>query len=113
MSAKKKPTRKVVARRARKRLEKPIRAYGSWDVDPQVIKPRLPDTKSRYPEMCAMQTMHEGSITYLRFWNFWVRVGTPASPATDTFFHDYETGDPLVADLIAAVGAPTAWPPAS
>lgn len=57
-----------------------------------------------------METAHEGSVTYLRFWSFWVRAGTPAEPATDRHFQGYESTAPEVSDLIAAVGAPTAWP---
>lgn len=62
------------------------------------------------PEMTAMKTMYEGKVTYLRFWNFWVRAGTPAHEPTDTFFHNYESGSRQVRDLLRAVGAPTSWP---
>jgi hypothetical protein len=35
--------------------------------------------------MQAMQTMQEGSLTYLRFCKLRVRVGTPAEPGDDYF----------------------------
>jgi hypothetical protein len=113
VSAEKKGKRSVPSRptRERKLKEKPIRKYGPWQVEPELLRPELLKLPAGHPEMTAMETMHEGSITYLRFWNFWVRVGTPAEAATDYFFHDYETGAAEVFDLIAAVGAPTAWPP--
>jgi hypothetical protein len=110
MSATKKAPRVETERAAAGLKEKPIRAFGAWEIEPHAIRLPLPDLTTKLPEMTAMETLYEGSITYLRFWNFWVRVGTPAEPATAYFFHDYESGAPDVRNLIAAVGAPTAWP---
>lgn len=87
-----------------------VKEYGQWQVYPHVFE--IPSLKPMavYPELKSMKTMYEGSITYLRFWNFWVRVGTPATVPTDYFFNNYESGTPQVWNLITAVGAPTAWP---
>lgn len=84
--------------------------YGFWEIDPQVVKQALLKEAVSAPEMKSMKTMYEGAITYLKFWNFWVRVGTPAAAATDYFFHNYESGSGQVMDLVAAVGAATHWP---
>jgi len=84
--------------------------YGPWETQPHVISPALLEELAEHPEMKSMATMYEGSITYLKFWNFWVRVGTPALEPSDVFFHNYESGSRQVWDLIAAVGAPTRWP---
>lgn len=90
--------------------EKPIRKYGAWEIAPHVAGPGKLTKAPRYPEMKAFKTMYEGHVTYLRFWNFWVRVGTPATSDRSRFFHDYETPAPEVFDLIAATGASTSWP---
>ncbi|MEJ2308073.1 MAG: transglutaminase domain-containing protein [Gammaproteobacteria bacterium] len=60
--------------------------------------------------MAAMKTMYEGDITYLKFWNFWVRAATPVTPDWDYFFHDYENCSPEVWSLLGNIGAATAWP---
>lgn len=85
--------------------------YGPWEIHPQVAALTLPKG-GPVPdaEMRAMRTMYEGPVTYLKFWNFWVRAATPASVPTDDFFHNYESGSRQVNALIAAVGAPTRWP---
>lgn len=90
--------------------EKPLRAYGPWEVCPEEIKAPSLLTLAKHAEMTSMETMYEGAVTYLRLWNFWVRVGTPAEPAMDSIFHDFESGAPEVWDLLGAVGVPTAWP---
>lgn len=90
--------------------EKPIQDYGPWEPDPEAVKLPAAAPRAAHPEMTGMETMYEGVVTYVRRWNFWVRVGTPAEPASDSIFHDYESGAPEVRNLIAAVGAPTAWP---
>jgi hypothetical protein len=59
--------------------------------------------------MRAMSTMYEGSVTYLKFWNFWVRVGTPAMEPTDVFFLNYESGSSRARNLVAALGVSTHW----
>lgn len=84
--------------------------YGSWEINPQVLPRPLKVTRAAHPEMISMKTMYEGKITYLRFWNFWVRSGTPAHEPTDYFFHNYESDSIQVRDLLGAVGAPTSWP---
>jgi len=84
--------------------------YGPWEIHPQVPKLFLPKELLSSPEMKAMTTMHEGVITYFKFWNFWVRIGTPAIVPTDDFFHNYESSSNQVKALISAVGAPTHWP---
>lgn len=110
MSAKKGTTRVTKTTGARKLKQKPIRKYGPWEAVPHVIGSVLQKPSSKHPEMQSMETLHEGVVSYLRFWNFWVRAGTPAEPAAENIFHDYESGAPAVLDLIAAIGAPTAWP---
>ncbi len=90
--------------------EKPIKEYGPWEVTPEVAWPIREEQPSDDAEMQAVETMHEGTVTYLRLWNFLVRAGTPAAPADYHFFHDYESTSPYVQDLIASVGAPTSWP---
>jgi hypothetical protein len=85
-----------------------VKDYGKWEAHPHV--PDISVLKlNAYPEMKKMQTMYEGSLTYLRFWNFWVRAATVPSHPSD-FFNNYESGTPQVWNLINAVGAPTAWP---
>lgn len=84
--------------------------YGPWEILPQVPALTLPKGPVTAAEMKAMTTMYEGSVTYLKFWNFWVRSATPAAPASDDFFHNYESGSKQVKALIAAVGAATRWP---
>lgn len=89
----------------------PIRSYESWSRIPAAVPVPAPKPAATHPEMQAMQTKHEGTVTYLRRWNFWVRVGTPARTTDiDGFFHDYENGSQEVRDLVAATGADTAWP---
>jgi hypothetical protein len=82
----------------------------AWESHPDIVKHTLAKTTGVHPEMKCMQTMYEGTLTYLKFWNFWVRVGTPAMKPTDDFFHNYESGSQQVTDLINAIGAPTKWP---
>jgi hypothetical protein len=84
--------------------------YGTWEIYPHLAGPAIPKELVAHPEMKCMQTMYEGPLTYLKFWNFWVRVGTPAAEPTDYFFHNYESGSDQVTNLIAAVGAATRWP---
>jgi len=84
--------------------------YGPWEIHPHLVAPGILKALVAHPEMKCMQTMHEGAITYLKFWNFWVRVGTPAHQPADVFFHNYESGSVEVKNLIAAVGAATQWP---
>ncbi len=84
--------------------------YGRWEIDPERFKIPPSPHKEKHPEMRKMKTMYEGNVTYLRRWNFWVRVGTPVTPSTDDVFHDYESSAPEVQDLLAAIGAPTIWP---
>jgi hypothetical protein len=84
--------------------------YGPWEIYPQVPKLTLPKGPVTVPEMKNLKTMYEGDVTYLKFWNFWVRSGTPAAVPTDYFFHNYESGSKQVRALIAAVGAATQWP---
>lgn len=90
--------------------KKPIRDYVDWETQPLAVKPSLPPKLVKHAEMTGMETMYEGVVTYLRLWNFWVRVGTPAQSNSDYFFHDFESGAPEVWDLLSAVGVPTAWP---
>lgn len=61
---------------------------------------------AKLAEMTAMETLYEGSITYLKFWNFWVRAATPVTPDWDFFFHDYESAAPEVWRMLGDVGAP-------
>lgn len=117
VTAKKRTTKKKTAKTSTRRLrgmrEAPIRAYGEWSPHPFLPRVPLPPPPpaATHPEMKAMATLHEGSVTYLRHWNFWVRVGTPANTDHgDYFYAGYEDGSQPVRDLIAAVGAPTAWP---
>jgi hypothetical protein len=84
--------------------------YGPWEIHPHVVAPALPKEPVAHPEMRCMETMYEGAVTYLKFWNFWVRAGTPATESADVFFHNYENGSGPVLDLIGAVGAATRWP---
>lgn len=84
--------------------------YGSWEIDPERIKIPIAPHKGKYPEMIGMDTMYEGVITYLRLWNFWVRVGTPAERDTDYFFHDFESNATEVQNLLTVIGVTTAWP---
>jgi hypothetical protein len=89
---------------------KPELEYGPWEIHPQRRKLILPPIPLTTPEMKAMTTMYEGSVTYLKLWNFWVRSCTPATAPTDDFFHNYESGSKQVMALISAVGTPTYWP---
>ncbi|MFW9845874.1 MAG: hypothetical protein ACFFD6_03950 [Candidatus Thorarchaeota archaeon] len=84
--------------------------YGKWEAFPHIRLIPLAGPTPTHPEMIGMTTKHEGVITYYRFWNFWVRVGTPATRIPDAFFYDFENGSSVVWDLINDVGAPTAWP---
>ncbi len=84
--------------------------YGAWEINPESVQHPTKVTRALHPEMTVMKTMHEGKISYLRFWNFWVRVGTPAHEPTETFFHNYESGSKQVRNLLTAIGVPTAWP---
>jgi hypothetical protein len=84
--------------------------YGPWEIHPQVPQPTLPKAPVPAPEMKGMATMYEGTVTYLKFWNFWVRSVTPAAIPTDYFFHNYESGSKQVKSLVTAVGAATHWP---
>jgi hypothetical protein len=84
--------------------------YGPWEIHPELVQLALPKKPVAHPEMKGMKTMYEGLVTYLKFWNFWVRAGTPAMEPADVFFHNYESGSRRVFDLIGAVGAATRWP---
>ncbi len=84
--------------------------YEAWEIHPHVVAGIVPGELAAHPEMKGMQTMYEGQITYLKFWNFWVRAGTPAVEPEDYYFHNYESGSRPVADLLAAMGVPTQWP---
>ncbi len=84
--------------------------YGPWEIHPDRVRLTVPKEPVAHPEMTSLQTMYEGAVTYLKFWNFWVRAGTPATEPADDFFHDYESGSGQVLDLISAVGAATRWP---
>ncbi len=84
--------------------------YGAWETHPDVVVPAVSGGRIAHPEMKSMNTMHEGSVKYLKFWNFWVRAGTPAMKPDDDFFHQYESGSDPVIKLIGAVGAATQWP---
>ena len=84
--------------------------YGTWEIHPHIVVPALSKGPIAHPEMKSMNTMYEGQVTYLKFWNFWVRVGTPATKPDDNFFHQYESGSGQVVKLISAVGAATHWP---
>ena len=88
----------------------PLPEYAEWESNPFMIKYPTPQKLSKLSEMTAMETMYEGSVTYLKFWNFWVRAATPVTPDWDFFFHDYESGAPEVWKLLADVGVPTVWP---
>ncbi|WP_031433016.1 hypothetical protein [Methylomarinum vadi] len=84
--------------------------YGNWEIHPHLAKPFLLKKVRKTSEMKVMATKYEGSITYLKFWNFWVRAGTPANTPTEYFFHNFESGSSQVKMLINAVGVPTYWP---
>ncbi|MCB9569575.1 MAG: transglutaminase domain-containing protein [Myxococcales bacterium] len=105
--------------------EAPIHTYHVWTetmLPARELAPRpmptptpmplpAPTPGATHPEMIGMVTKHEGAITYLRHWNFWVRVGTPAqTDKPDYYFHNYEDNSPAVQALVAALGVPTAWP---
>jgi hypothetical protein len=92
-----------------KPARKIAKEYGEWETHPHIIKFPVSEITAIDPELTKMETMYEGSVGYLRFWNFWVRVGTPAKPP-GLFFHNFESGTAQVWDLINAIGAPTAWP---
>jgi len=87
-----------------------VKSYGPWEIDPDMPLRPVKPSRAAYPEMISMRTMYEGKITYLRFWNFWVRTGTPAHEPSEIFFHNYESGSRRVRNLIRAVGVPTSWP---
>ncbi len=84
--------------------------YGPWEIHPGRVRLTVPKEPVVHPEMRSLQTMYEGVVTYLKFWSFWVRTGTPATEPVDYFFHDYESGSGPVVNLISAVGAATRWP---
>lgn len=84
--------------------------YGYWEIHPQIPKLFLPKEPLSMPEIKVMTTLYEGEVTYLRFWNFWVRAGTPATTPTDGFFHHYESSSNQVTALISAVGTATYCP---
>ena len=92
------------------RLKNKVKGYGTWEIDPHILQATRKIGRATHPEMTSMKTMYEGKITYLRFWNFWVRSGTPAQEPTDYFFHNYESGSKQVRHWLNAVGAPTSWP---
>jgi hypothetical protein len=82
----------------------------NWESHPDIVKLATVKGALANPEMKPMETMYEGTLTYLKYWNFWVRVGTPAEAPTDYFFHNYESGSKEVMNLITAIGAETHWP---
>lgn len=94
----------------KKNSETNVTKYGSWEISPEIKLQSMKAVRTTNPEMTALKTMYEGTVTYLRFWNFLVRAGTPAHKPTEYFFHNYESGSRQVAHLLRAVGAPTSWP---
>ena len=103
--------------------EAPIRSYHVWNeakLPGRVLPTRplptptplpAPAPDAAHPEMRSMATKHEGAVTYLRHWNFWVRAATPAqTDKPDYYFHDYENGSASTRALVAALGVATAWP---
>lgn len=84
--------------------------YGLWEIDPGIIKSQLPKKAEGFAEMKSMDTMYEGTVTYLRYWNFWVRAGTPVTAPIPYYFTNYESSASDVQNMISAIGTSTAWP---
>jgi hypothetical protein len=72
-----------------------------WEVHPEIVKIKIiPKTGTAIWR--RMVTKHEGSIVYLKYWNFWVRAGVRADQRS-VFFRDYERSDANADTLLGDV----------
>ncbi|MCD4707724.1 MAG: transglutaminase domain-containing protein [Candidatus Sabulitectum sp.] len=53
-------------------------------------------------------TLHEGSILYLKYWNYWVRAGVRADDRANLFFPDFENPNTRIFNMISDIGVTTA-----
>lgn len=95
-------------------LKSILKSYVS-ETYPQV-KPIPVSKVVAYPEVIKLDTKHEGPVTYVRFWNFFVRHGVSAKNLSVgnnmfTFFHNYESTITSVQNMIQSIGVPESYPP--
>jgi hypothetical protein len=60
------------------------------------------------PTMHREASMYEGSLLYLKYWNYWVRAGERADDRATRFFPDFENPNPRIFAMLENMGVSTA-----
>ena len=63
---------------------------------------------SESPTMHREASMYEGSLLYLKYWNYWVRAGERADDRADRFYPDFENSNFRIFAMLADIGVSTA-----
>lgn len=80
--------------------------YEDWSIHPEIARAVPAKRVAGDAIWQGMTTKHEGTLLYLKLWNFWVRAGVEADTRSTMFFRDYERANEDTDRLLRDVGFP-------